>query len=65
MNSVFRAKEIVSPEMIHAVSNILLGLQETPQGKDVLISKFKAANDTTYDPIKTFYYLHSNCPPVK
>jgi phosphonate transport system substrate-binding protein len=58
LNNSWVAKETISPEMIHAVSDILLNLQQTPQGKDVLssipISKFEAANDATYDPIKTF-----------
>lgn len=58
LNNSWVAKETVSPEMINTVSNILLNLQQTLQGKDILtnisISKFEAANNATYDPIKTF-----------
>jgi phosphonate transport system substrate-binding protein len=58
LNNSWVAKETVAPAMIYAVKNILLNLQQTEHGKDILasipISKFETANDATYDPIKTF-----------
>jgi phosphonate transport system substrate-binding protein len=58
LNNSWVAREDMPPETIKQISTVLLNLQQTYQGKSILaaipISKFEAANDVTYEPIKTF-----------
>jgi phosphonate transport system substrate-binding protein len=58
LNNSWVANENMPPEIIHQIKTLLLNLQQTPQGKAILanipISKFEAANDATYEPIKAF-----------
>ncbi len=61
LNNSWMAKETISPELIQAVSHVILNLQQTQSGKAILatipISTFEAANDATYEPIKAFITL--------
>lgn len=63
LNNSWMVKDTVLPEIRQAVSHILLSLQDTQQGKDVLasipISTFETANDATYESIKAFITLFS------
>jgi phosphonate transport system substrate-binding protein len=58
LNNSWMARKDMPPEIIQQISDILLSLPQTTQGKSMLaripISKFEAANDATYEPIKAF-----------
>lgn len=58
INNSWVAREDVPLEIIKKVSDVLLHLSETNEGKTILmtipISHFEAANDETYKPIETF-----------
>jgi phosphonate transport system substrate-binding protein len=58
INNSWMAKKNTSPEIITKLNNVLLNLSQTNEGKAILatipISKFEAANDATYEPIKAF-----------
>ncbi len=58
INNSWMARENMSPEIIEKLNTVLLNLPKTHEGQSILatipISKFEAANDDTYDPIKMF-----------
>lgn len=56
-NSVM-ARDDVPPELVARVTQVLLGMQEDPTGREVLAGmdtpRFETADNTTYDPVRDF-----------
>lgn len=57
-NNSFMARDDVPPELVDRVRRTLLAMQSSEPGRKVLagmdLSRFEAATDSTYDPVKVF-----------
>lgn len=58
INNGLVAKDTVPPELVRRIGDLMVGLQQTPEGRSILerigVSRFERADDLAYEPVRSF-----------
>jgi phosphonate transport system substrate-binding protein len=58
VNNGLVAKDTVPPELVRRISELMIGLEQTPEGRDILqrigVSRFERADEQSYEPVRSF-----------